>query len=181
MVAGGPGRLVAIVLAVCLGVWVARHWRERPEMVVFACAVALALRSYSESVLDAYYPWAALAVGVVIAARCARWRFGIAVVLGIAATVLAQVRFSWLPWWTIQIACLTALLVVVSTPKPAAWAPAAVEPVRSRKAAEVKGRSARPAAKKVVSQRSQAVVTRQNRATATKKATAPRRKPSGRG
>ena len=99
----------------------------------------VALRSYTESVLDAYYPWAALAVGVVIAARCARWRFGIAVVLGVAATVMAQVRLSWLPWWTVQIGCLTALLVVAATPKPAVWAPAAVEPVPASQGGDSEG------------------------------------------
>ena len=64
-------------------IWVSRRWRDRPELLVFACVVALALRSYTESVLNDYYPWAALAVGVVVAARCTRWRFGIASALAI--------------------------------------------------------------------------------------------------
>ena len=113
-VAGGPGRVVAILLAALIGVWVYKRWRERPDLVVFACVVVFALRSYTESVLDAYYPWAALAVGVVVAARCSRWRFATAISLAIAATIVAQWNLAWLPWWTVQIVCLTALLVVAA-------------------------------------------------------------------
>ncbi len=119
-VAGGPGRVLAILLAVLIGIWVSKRCLKRPELVVLACAVALALRSYTESVMDPYYPWAALAVGVVVAARCSRWRFAIAISLGVAATVLAQWKLAWLPWWTIQIVLLTALLVVAAKqPAPA--------------------------------------------------------------
>jgi len=118
IVAGGPGRLVAIAIAVGIGIWVARRWREHPELVVFACAVALALRSYTESVMDDYYAWGALAVGVVVAGCCTRWRFGSALVVAVATTVFGQLPLAWLPWWTIQIGGLTALLVIVATPEP---------------------------------------------------------------
>ncbi len=116
-VAGGPGRVFGFFLAVLIAIWVARRWSDRPELVVFACVVALALRSYTESVLDDYYSWAALAVGVVVAARCTRWRFGIASALAIATTVFSEWRLAWLPWWTVQVVGLTALLVVVATPQ----------------------------------------------------------------
>ena len=117
-VAGGPGRVVAILLAVSVGIWVSKRWRERPELLVLACALVFAFRSYTESVMDAYYPWAALAVGVVVAARCNRWRFSAAIVLAIAATVIAQWNLGWFPWWAIQMGALTALLVVAAQPKP---------------------------------------------------------------
>jgi hypothetical protein len=114
VVAGGPGRVLAIIIAIGLGVWVARRRIERPELLVYACFIALALRSYTESVMTPYYPWAALAFGLVLAARCSRWRFSIAVVLAITTTILAQLRIGWIPWWTLQIAGLTALLVVAA-------------------------------------------------------------------
>ena len=119
-VAGGPGRVLAIVLAVLIGIWVAKRWREHPELLVFACAVAFALRSYTESVLDAYYPWAALALAVAVAARCSRTRFGIAAALAIAVTVTAQWKLGWLPWWTLQIVGLTGVLIAASRPEPLA-------------------------------------------------------------
>lgn len=116
MVAAGPIRLVGILLAVGLGVWVSRRWLARPELLVWSCAVALALRSYTESVMTPYYSWAALAVGVAVAARCSARRFGLAIVVAIATAVVAQWRLAWFPWWVIQIGGLTALLVVASAP-----------------------------------------------------------------
>ena len=140
-VAGGPGRVVAILLAVFVGIWVANRWRERPELLVFVCALVFAFRSYTESVMDAYYPWAALAVGVVVAARCSRWRFSLAIALAIAATIIAQWNLGWLPWWTIQIGALTAFLVVVAQPKPLVLGTQLVNPVAVREKGGPRGRS----------------------------------------
>ncbi len=117
-VAAGPIRLVGLALAVGLGVLVARRWRERPELVAWACVLALALRSYTEAVMTDYYAWAALAVGLVVAGRASKFRFPIAVALAIATTIVAQWHLAWLPWWLLQIAGLTGLLVVSSQPKP---------------------------------------------------------------
>jgi hypothetical protein len=180
MVAGGPGRIVAILLAVVLGFWVSRNWRERPELVVLACAVALALRSYTESVLDAYYPWAALAVGVVVAARCSRTRFGIAVGLSIAATVIAQLKMGWLPWWTIQVACLTGLLVAAASPKPVPLALAGAG--QSRRPKATKGGSKPADHKKGGMAQSRAAQQVRSKAgvAAAKKTNPQRRKPSAR-
>jgi hypothetical protein len=142
MVAAGPVRIVAILLAVGLGLWAARHWRERPERLVWACALALALRSYTESVMTDYYAWAALAVGVVVAARCSLRRFEMSIAVAIATTILAQWKLAWLPWWTIQIVGLTALLVVSMQPQPLVLAKPRIEPGRSRSPAESRRRSA---------------------------------------
>jgi hypothetical protein len=115
-VAGGPTRLLAILLAVAVAIWVSKRWLQHPELLVFACALVFAFRSYTESVMDAYYPWAALAVGVVVAAKCRPWRFAVALALAIVDTIVAQWNLTWLPWWTIQIAVLTVFLAVVSHP-----------------------------------------------------------------
>ncbi len=64
-VAAGPGRLVAL-LAACLLGWQARRWRHRPELLAWAAALALALRCVTESVMDPYYVWPALALGLVL-------------------------------------------------------------------------------------------------------------------
>ncbi len=120
-VAAGPVRLLAIPLTIGLGIWVARRgWLERPELLVFACAVALALRSYTESVLVSYYLAAALTVGVVVAARCSRWLFGMAVSLAVATTIFGELKLGWFPWWTLQMLGLTGLLVVAAQPMPVA-------------------------------------------------------------
>ena len=77
-VGGGPVRLIALALAGGIG-WFSLRWRQRPEMIVWAAALALALRVYTESVMTAYYTWPALALGVVIACRATTWRFWAAV------------------------------------------------------------------------------------------------------
>ena len=117
-VAAGPVRSFAFVLAIGLAVWVARHWLKYPERLAWACTLALALRSYTESVMTDYYLWAALAIGMVVAARCSRWRFQISIVIALATTILAQWKLAWFPWWTIQIAGLTALLAVTAQVEP---------------------------------------------------------------
>jgi hypothetical protein len=147
-VAAGPVRLFAIPLAIGIGIWVARRrWLERPELLALACAVTLALRSYTESVLVAYYLVAALAIGVVVAARCSRWRFGIAISLAIATTVLAQQRLGWVPWWTIQVVGLTGVLVVAAQPQPVALAAETVESKRVRPSTAPRSRSSAAAKK----------------------------------
>lgn len=132
LVAAGPIRLLALALAIGLGFWVSRRWLERPELLVWSCALALALRSYTESVMTPYYAWAALAVAVVVAARASTRRFGVAIFLAIGTTVLAQVDMAWFPWWCIQIAGLTGLLAVASAPAPLALAGSGFKQKRDR-------------------------------------------------
>ena len=148
-VAAGPVRLLAIPLAIGIGIWVARRqWLDRPELLALACAVALALRSYTESVLVAYYLVAALAIGVVVAARCSRWRFGIAISLAIATTILGQLRLGWLPWWLMQVGGLTAVLVVAAQPQSLALTTETVERRRVRPTTAPRSRTASAGAKK---------------------------------
>src|SRR3984957_1595717 len=130
-VADGPGRLVAIVIAIGIAIWAVPRWRERPELLLWLCALTLALRSYTESVMLAYYPWPAVALLLVVAALASRERFGISIVVAIAMTIVAQSRIAWLPWWIIQVIGLTALLVVASRPGPPAVDPGAI-PVATR-------------------------------------------------
>jgi hypothetical protein len=147
-VAAGPVRVIAIPLAIGIGIWVARRrWLERPDLLAFACAVALALRSYSESVLVAYYLVGALAIGVVVAARCSRWRFGIAVSLSIAITVFGQMKLGWFPWWMIQVGGLTGFLVVAAQPQAPVLPTGTVERRRLRPATAPQSKSASPTKK----------------------------------
>ncbi len=140
-VAAGPVRLFAILLAIGLGVWVYRHWLERPELLAWACALALALRSYTESVMTDYYAWAALALGLVVAARGNRLRFDLAVAVAIATTILAQWKLGWFPWWLFQVAGLTGLLVIASKPAPLVLTQPRTESGRPRSSVTSKGQS----------------------------------------
>ena len=97
-VAAGPGRVVALLAAGALGWW-ARRWRDRPDLLVWAAATALALRCVSESVLVSYYLWPTLAVGLIVVAR----RSGGRLVLGLSAaafvTLGSQFHLGEWVWW----------------------------------------------------------------------------------
>ncbi|MGD0381321.1 MAG: hypothetical protein ABSC30_15210 [Acidimicrobiales bacterium] len=116
-IVGGPlRRLPTLAIAVALGWW-ARRLRDRPEMIVWAMAVALALRSYTELVMTSYYMWPALAVGLVVAARGSARRFGVAVVIAVLVTVVAQWHLGVFLWWGLDVGGITALLAVASRPQ----------------------------------------------------------------
>jgi hypothetical protein len=114
-VSAGPGRTVALVLAVALGWWV-RRMRDRPEVIVWAAALALALRCLTESVMVAFYVWPVLAVALVAASDLGRWRRLMAAG-GCAAftTVATQWHLGWLAWWSITTA---GILVALLTATP---------------------------------------------------------------
>jgi hypothetical protein len=111
VVAAGPGRIVALVLACGLGWW-ARRWRERPDLILWAAATALALRCFTESVMVAFYIWPALAIGLLVAAHAGRLRLGIAAATAIGITIVSQWRLGELPWWAIMSAGLVVVLAV---------------------------------------------------------------------
>lgn len=129
-VAAGPFRLATIALACGCAVLIRR--RLYPEAgdgqwsglvlakVLWWMALGLALRSFFEPVMVAYYPWPALAVALIPAA--ADWT---PLVLAgfLAGSVTAQGQGPWhsvWAWWVPLIAGLLALLLV-SWPD---WAPA---------------------------------------------------------
>jgi len=99
-VAGGPGRVIAVFLACGLGVWV--WWRrDRPDTLVWVAALAMALRCFTESVMDSFYIWPALAIGLVVAAHSGRWRLAFGGVLAVVVTVVSDWRLGEFPWWAL--------------------------------------------------------------------------------
>lgn len=112
MIRGGPLRRVPTLgLAVLLWWWV-RRLREKPEMIVWVTALALALRSYTELVMTPYYMWPALAVGLVVAGCAGLRRFVGALVLSTIVTVVAQWRLEWVLWWSLVMGLLAVFLAV---------------------------------------------------------------------
>ena len=118
-IGGGPTRAVALALAAALGWW-ARRWRDRPEMFIWAAALALMLRAYTESVMTAYYVWPVLAVGLVVAARGSRLRFSLSIALALGVTIVAQFQIELFAWWIAVVGGATALLVAAAWPEPVA-------------------------------------------------------------
>ncbi len=129
--AGGPTRIAVLALAVGVAFWL-RKRLARPEMIAWALAVALALRVYLETVMIAYYVWPALAVGLAVASRGSRRRFGISLTIAILTTVIARWHLAWLPWWLIDISGVTGLLVTASRPEAVPQSERRIEPGPSR-------------------------------------------------
>lgn len=127
MVAGGPGRVLA-VLAACgcalaasrrvaaPAAWPGRPWdSQRLEELVWWAAVALALRSVFENVMVAYYLWPTLALAVAAASRS--WpRLIAASVCAALVTFVSQGwwRSPW-AWWLPMLAGLGLTLLLART------------------------------------------------------------------
>lgn len=90
IVAAGPGRVIALVLACAIGVWVAK---KKPPLleVVWWAAVALSLRCVFECVMDPYYLLPALSLAVIVAFKLSTTRLTLA--------VLATAFCTWLSYW----------------------------------------------------------------------------------
>jgi hypothetical protein len=97
-VAGGPGRLLALVLACGLGIG-ARRWRGDPRMLVWAAALAMALRCFTESVMDSFYVWPVLAIALIVVAEESWLRLVCVGLLAMSLTVVSNWRLGELPWW----------------------------------------------------------------------------------
>jgi len=134
-VAAGPGRSIAVGLAVLAAVPAWRAWRRAEgaaegarspadptpgrsapwsaaglTAVVWWVALALALRCGFESVMVSYYIWPGIAVGLVAAS--ARWRrLAPAALVGVGLTLFCNVwwRGEW-SWWTVIVIGLVLLL-----------------------------------------------------------------------
>jgi hypothetical protein len=109
-VAAGPGRIVALVLACGLG-WRSRRWRDRPELIVLAVALTLALRCFTESVMVSFYVWPALAVGLVVVMRGSPWRWAGGIAAAVAVTVCSETHLGEWAWWGLVSGGIVALLV----------------------------------------------------------------------
>ncbi len=151
-VGGGPVRVATLALAAGVGWW-ARRWRTKPEMLAWAAAVALALRTYTESVMTAYYIWPALAVGMVVAARASRRRFAVAVAMAVATTIVGEWHLGVYPWWVLEVAGLTALLVAAARPEALAVAKPNVIREQARAPVGTQRRAGTAASKKAVSKK----------------------------
>ena len=109
-VSAGPTRIVGLLLASVLG-WRARRWKDQPNLLVWSCALALALRCATESVMTDYYVWPALAVGLVAAAAVDGNRLAAASGAAFFTTVTAQWRLGEFPWWLLEMVGMTAVLL----------------------------------------------------------------------
>lgn len=118
-VAGGPGRILAIVFA--CGCAVAYAYRRRATgpsatQLFWWVAVTLAIRCVFESVMVAYYVWPPLAVALLVAAD--RWtRLIPTAILATAVTFTSQApwRNPW-GWWVLIVMGLACTMYYARNP-----------------------------------------------------------------
>ena len=107
-VAGGPGRIVAVVAATVLAIVVHRRVRN-PAVFVWAIAVALGLRSLTESVMDPYYIYPSLVFALTAALFIPGWRPVLATVVVMAVSVGSNFRaHEWWVWWGLVVGAVVA-------------------------------------------------------------------------
>jgi hypothetical protein len=127
VIAAGPARIVAILVACGCAVVAGRRWHaarttgwdhETLIEVLWWCALALALRCAFEPVIVAYYLWPAVAVALIAASET----WSRLIPAGIVATVLTFVsQASWhgvWTWWAPMTALLALTLAFARFPLP---------------------------------------------------------------
>jgi hypothetical protein len=107
VVSAGPGRLVALVLACAIGIYVAKT-KPNIATVVWWVAACLSLRCVFECVMNPYYLLPAAALILVVAARLNNVRFMV-ISLALAASTVLSYRFMS-PW--LYYASVVGLLVI---------------------------------------------------------------------
>jgi hypothetical protein len=127
VVAAGPARILAILVACGCGAVAGRQWHaarfadwdhETLIEVLWWSAVALALRCAFEPVVAAYYLWPAVAVALIAAART--WsRLIPAALAATAVTFVSQIAWHgvW-SWWAPMMALLALTLAFARFPLP---------------------------------------------------------------
>ncbi len=111
-VAAGPGRMIAMVGALAIGVWLLlrRDSARDPAQLLWLGSVAFALRCVFESVMVPYYVWPVVALAVAAAATSSWRRLVIAFAI---ASLLCGVTYVHLARWPYWLA-MTSLIVLLS-------------------------------------------------------------------
>ncbi|MHB1516867.1 MAG: hypothetical protein ACYCVN_01265 [Acidimicrobiales bacterium] len=111
VVSGGAGRVIDIVLAVLIGVFVWRRPQE-PVRLLWMATLVLASRCFFEPVMTPYYLAPPLLLALVVAARQSPKRFWAAVVLALEITVFAYFHLAPWAWWLPVVVGLSAVVAL---------------------------------------------------------------------
>ncbi len=111
VVSGGPGRMIDVLLALLVAVYVWR--RPQPAIrVLWLAAAVLASRCFFEAVMTPYYLTPSLILLLVLAARSDAWRLCSAGLLSLGVSVYAYFDVGPWAWWLPMAAGLTAVLAL---------------------------------------------------------------------
>jgi len=110
-VSGGAGRLIDVVLAVLVGIYVWR--RPQPAVrILWLAAAVLASRCFFEPVMTPYYLAPPLIMSLIMVSRQPGKRFWAAVILALEVTVFAYHHLNPWVWWLPVVAGLGAVVAL---------------------------------------------------------------------
>ncbi|MBF6555285.1 MAG: hypothetical protein IVW52_03825 [Acidimicrobiales bacterium] len=110
-VAGGPGRVIDVMLSVLVGVLVWRKPQSAVRVLWLALCV-LASRCFFEPVMTPYYLAPPLFLALVLAARAGGARFWAAAVLSLEVTILAYHHLNPWIWWSAIVLGLAGIVAL---------------------------------------------------------------------
>jgi hypothetical protein len=115
LVAGGPGHIVAIIVACAVGVLASRR-RSDARMLVWLAMVALAARCVFESVMIPYFVMPVVALGLIAVASRGRLRWLCACATGVGLTVMVHMQLAAWSYWLLMTG-LVAVFLGLAAPR----------------------------------------------------------------
>ena len=111
VVSCGPTRLIALLGSGLLG-WLAARWQVNDVWIVWFAALCLGLRFVTESALEGYYIWPALALFLVVASTHSLTRLFRAGLVAVVLTVATSIHFgTWWIWWGVAVTGLAFVML----------------------------------------------------------------------
>ncbi|MGP0107331.1 MAG: hypothetical protein ACLPR9_00435 [Acidimicrobiales bacterium] len=111
LVSGGAGRVIEVILAILVGLYV---WRrpQPPDRLIWLAAALLGMRCMFEAVMTPYYLAPPLLLALAIASRQGGKRFWAACVIALEITVFAYHHLSPWAWWLPVVVGMAAVLAL---------------------------------------------------------------------
>jgi hypothetical protein len=111
LVAGGPGRMIDVLLALLVGIYA---WRRPQEgsRIVWLALIVLSSRCFFEAVMTPYYLAPPLFLGLVMASRQGAIRFWAATVIAMEVTIFAYHHLGPWAWWLPVVVGLAAMVAL---------------------------------------------------------------------
>ena len=109
VVSAGPTRIFAIIAAFTIGYWILRH-HPGLILVLWLAGLSFAARCFFESVIDPYYFWPAIGLGILVAAQSSRIRFALAALFAAALAVFSYWHFNPWVYWLLMMVLLSGVL-----------------------------------------------------------------------
>jgi hypothetical protein len=111
IVAGGPGRMIYVLVAVLAGLYV---WRRPQDTVrlLWLVAAVLATRCFFEAVMTPYYLAPPLLLLLVLAARRGGRRFWTSAAIAVSVSVFAYHHMGAWAWWLPIVAAMATIMAL---------------------------------------------------------------------